>query len=245
MDGVVVQLEKEEVDRETAKWKCSLIVYSIGECPGYNSMCRFISQSWNSVAEPEVYLHEEGLIETRVKQHNAQAISKCIAPGWGHANNYSAACNGRIWVVWDPNYYTVIILRVEDQLIHCLVQNASEVNCYLTIIYGFNSIEQRRTLWGYLKDIAQGLNSPWAICGDFNALLFAQDRLSGNPVQFAEIKDFAKCLQETHLNELSWRGDYFTWTNKRKTVDRVCSRLDRAFGNHEWIFDLGTRPTNI
>ncbi|XP_060170990.1 uncharacterized protein LOC132601964 [Lycium barbarum] len=157
----------------------------------------------------------ECLIETRVKQHNAQAISKCIAPGWGHANNYSAASNGRIWVMWDLNYYTVTILRVEDQLIHCLVQNATDINCYLTIIYGFNSIEQPRTLWGYLKDIAQGLNSPWAICGDFNALLYAQDRLSGNPVQFAEIKDFVECLQDTHLNELPWRGDYFTWTNKK------------------------------
>ncbi|XP_060201116.1 uncharacterized protein LOC132629783 [Lycium barbarum] len=61
IDGeVVVQLEKEDVERETEKWRCALIVYIIGECPGYNTMNRFISQTWNNITEPTVYLHEEG-----------------------------------------------------------------------------------------------------------------------------------------------------------------------------------------
>lgn len=41
----VVQLEKEEVDEETLKWKSALIAYFIGEVPGYNTMRRFIRQN--------------------------------------------------------------------------------------------------------------------------------------------------------------------------------------------------------
>ncbi|WMV36945.1 hypothetical protein MTR67_030330 [Solanum verrucosum] len=42
---IVVQLENEEVERETEKWNCALIVYAIGECLGYNAMHRFVTQN--------------------------------------------------------------------------------------------------------------------------------------------------------------------------------------------------------
>lgn len=37
-----------------------MIECSIGECPGYNMMNKFITQTWNIVAALEVYLHENG-----------------------------------------------------------------------------------------------------------------------------------------------------------------------------------------
>lgn len=40
----------------------------------------------------------------------------------------------------------------------------------MTVVYGFNTIEQRKALWDGLNGIAQGINSPWLVCGDFNAL---------------------------------------------------------------------------
>ena len=38
----MVQLEEKEVQEEEQKWKCALIAYVIGECPGYNTMKRYI-----------------------------------------------------------------------------------------------------------------------------------------------------------------------------------------------------------
>ncbi|XP_059310773.1 uncharacterized protein LOC132062160 [Lycium ferocissimum] len=99
--------------------------------------------------------------------------------------------------------------------------------------------ELRKTLWQSLRDIAQGISTPWMIAGDFNALLYAQDRLLGNPVQYAEIKDFSGCITDLLLNELHWRGNYYTWSNKQQGGDRICSRLDRAFGNLEWMMKWG------
>lgn len=51
----VAQLEKEDVDKEIQKWRCALIVYVIGETPSYNYMHKFVKQSWNQVAESEVF----------------------------------------------------------------------------------------------------------------------------------------------------------------------------------------------
>ncbi|KAH0757473.1 hypothetical protein KY290_020966 [Solanum tuberosum] len=56
------------------------------------------------------------------------------------------------------------------------------------------------------------MRAPWLICGDFNALLYAEDRLY---------------------------GEYYTWTNKQKGSDRIYSRIDRALGNFEWMIHWG------
>ncbi|XP_016448286.1 uncharacterized protein LOC107773375 [Nicotiana tabacum] len=65
------------------------------------------------------------------------------------------------------------------------------------------------------------------------------DRLHGNTVHQADIQDFVDCIQTTNLSELSWRGDYCTWTNKQRVEDIIFSRIDRAFGNYEWMMKWG------
>lgn len=56
----VVQLDRDEVEQKTKKWKCALIVYIIGEMPGYDAMKRYIALNWASTVEPELFLHDEG-----------------------------------------------------------------------------------------------------------------------------------------------------------------------------------------
>lgn len=85
------------------------------------------------------------------------------------------------------------------------------MECHLTAIYGFNIVEARRALWDKLRVLSQGINNPWILGGDFNGLLCPQDRISRNPVQFEDIKDFSKCIPDLFLNELPWKGNYFTW----------------------------------
>ncbi|XP_075083311.1 uncharacterized protein LOC142167057 [Nicotiana tabacum] len=41
------------------------------------------------------------------------------------------------------------------------------------------------------------------------------------------------------LNELTWKGDYYTWKNKQQGGDRIWNRIDRAFGNAEWMVKYG------
>ncbi|KAG5594738.1 hypothetical protein H5410_035970 [Solanum commersonii] len=78
-------------------------------------------------------------------------------------------------------------------------------------MYGYNTGDKRKELWTNLRDLAIGMTTSWLICGDFNTLLYPEDRLSSNPVQPTEIADFSNCLHDLSLNELCWKGD--TWTN--------------------------------
>ncbi|WMV37120.1 hypothetical protein MTR67_030505 [Solanum verrucosum] len=74
----VIQLDKTNVDRETAKWKCVMIVYVLGESPGYNTMHRYISQTWAEVVAPEIFMHDEGYFIVRF-----QSVEDMIASAIG------------------------------------------------------------------------------------------------------------------------------------------------------------------
>nr|XP_009597092.1 uncharacterized protein LOC104093083 [Nicotiana tomentosiformis]XP_009597093.1 uncharacterized protein LOC104093083 [Nicotiana tomentosiformis] len=56
---IVIQLEKEEVERETGEWRGSLIAYVIVNCSGYNAMRRYIDQKWNNITSPDLFMHDE------------------------------------------------------------------------------------------------------------------------------------------------------------------------------------------
>lgn len=62
-------------------------------------------------------------METIVKQHNALKILNNIAPGWGFYNNYQEADNGRILLIWEDHRFSVNLLVVAAQMIHCKVTN--------------------------------------------------------------------------------------------------------------------------
>lgn len=61
------------------------------------------------------------IVETRVKEHNASKVMLKVIPGWNYFTNYQHAPNGRVWLTWDPQWYTITLLRTEAQLIHYLV----------------------------------------------------------------------------------------------------------------------------
>lgn len=155
-------------------------------------------------------------------------MSSHIAPGWQVLNNYISAA--KIWLIWDPNYYTVTLLRAEAKVSHCLVKGIiGDQECLLSVIYGYNTIEQRKQLQTD-RDWTGDLQ-PWLIGGDFNFVLHLQERLHGNPKSLVEVQDFKKCVQDLGLNELAWEGVYYTWPNKEAGIDGIWSRIYRLFGN--------------
>lgn len=56
----VVQLEMQDAKEVEERWSATMIAYIVGENPGYNAMRRYITQHWLDVAEPDLFLHEDG-----------------------------------------------------------------------------------------------------------------------------------------------------------------------------------------
>ncbi|OIT22904.1 hypothetical protein A4A49_56033, partial [Nicotiana attenuata] len=77
--SLMVKLDKEETNREADKWTTALVVYVIGETPGYNYMKRYVTQNWNMVAEPEDSKKEEHMNNNIQKKK--QGPNK-VVPTW-------------------------------------------------------------------------------------------------------------------------------------------------------------------
>ncbi|XP_010666883.1 uncharacterized protein LOC104884000 [Beta vulgaris subsp. vulgaris] len=175
-----------------------------------------------------------GLLETRVKALKLGEVYNNVCAGWCFSHNLSCHKNGRILIGWCPNSFTVDILQVNSQYIHCKVRTHEGRDFKCTFVYGFNDAYSRESLWNGLKRLAQPPDEPWVLLGDFNALSNVEDRI-GSMVSMAEIRPMIDCLQVCKLTDVPSTGRYFTWNNKQDGHRRVFSRIDRVIATQQWM----------
>ncbi|MCD7464541.1 hypothetical protein HAX54_052957 [Datura stramonium] len=66
----------------------------------------------------------------------------------------------------------------------------SNFYCVMIVVYGINTIEERKELWIGLMRIGNVMSIPWCITGDFNTPLMQDDIMGGQPVADFETRDF-------------------------------------------------------
>jgi len=54
------------------------------------------------------------------------------------------------------------------------------------------------------------MNDAGCILGDFNSILYKEDRIGGQEVMKSEITDFAKCIEACKLTEMRCTSPYFS-----------------------------------
>ncbi|XP_074310208.1 uncharacterized protein LOC141645964 [Silene latifolia] len=122
---------------------------------------------------------------------------------------------------------------MDAQYIHTRVLDKLNNNSfYATFVYGFNKIEDKASLWQNL--IRMNVQDPWIVMGDFNAIMYANERLGGL-VKDEEMVPFQDTVAECELQDLKSYGAFFTWNNKQPSETRVFSRIDRALVNDCWL----------
>jgi hypothetical protein len=100
----------------------------------------------------------------------------------------------------------------------------------LTGIYGEPKWEDKYKTWDRLRSLRNESNLPWVILGDFNEILYSNEKEGGNPRPHNFMQAFRDVLSDCGLEDLGFSGDQFTW--KR---GRIRERLDRAVANGEWM----------
>ncbi|XP_058733883.1 uncharacterized protein LOC131605555 [Vicia villosa] len=175
------------------------------------------------------------LLETIVKQINAERIRKSFGSMWNFIDNYSHHHNGRIWLLWKSQEVNIRVLQVEEQYIHIEVLGLDNRTCYLaTIVYAYNQLERRLDLWKQIDSLGSNVTIPWIVLGDYNNVRTCQDRIGGNPVSVKEYRDLDDMMQRLGLFEAPTRGCHFTWSNKQSS-GVIYSRIDRVIGNVQWF----------
>lgn len=168
------------------------------------------------------------LLETHSSGNQAKRIVRRIGFE-NHVIRDARGQSGGIWLLWDSNFWNISVIKETNQLVHVEVKVTNSSSWYLTIVYGSPHYTPRQSLWDDLQSIHLNINGPWAIIGDFNAILKDHER-AGPPLvrPLPRENGIHNTLDRCNLLDLGFNGNPFTWERlpTRKRLDRAISNLD-------------------
>lgn len=115
------------------------------------------------------------------------------------------------------------------------IDDARKGKWRITGFYGFPERTCRRESWALLRRLAGTLSLPRCVIGDFNDLLFPDDKWGWVDRPNYLFKGFREAVQVAGLIDLNLEGYPFTWNAKKGTNRAIEERLDRAMTNQKWL----------
>lgn len=170
------------------------------------------------------------LLEPMISSDNLSRIASHF--GFQHS---LASYSGKIWVFWRHNLSFSFSCQ-SDQFLHFDCHHPLfDKKFFVTVVYAKCTVAERRLLWTSLLDLYLRVqDTPWLVCGDFNAILSLDDSSGAGTHDTRSIADFSAFVSQTDLCEMPTIGGIYTWTGVRRN-GRVWRKLDRYFFNVAWL----------
>lgn len=96
-------------------------------------------------------------------------------------------------------------------------------------MYAFTTSKETRVLWHNLYNFVRGNEALWLVCGDFNCLLEARDKLNGNPVRDYDTREL-RLDEKTVIFLGEWRF-FLPFSDRHIVETRICCKLDLILVN--------------
>ena len=149
-------------------------------------------------------------------------VVPCVNRGGGLALLWKSSLKVDIQT-YSPRHIDAVITEAEGSL-----------QWRFTGFYGEPETGNRGESWRLLKHLSGRLNLPWVVMGDFNEIMFAGEKLGGNPRPEWQMHQFCEVLNRCHLRDLGYIGSDFTWSRRWGSRGWIRERLDRAFVSTSW-----------
>ncbi|KAI9075963.1 hypothetical protein K1719_042085 [Acacia pycnantha] len=157
------------------------------------------------------------ILEPRISGGQANKVIR----SWGFEHSYKVEAEGFSGVN-------------DEQFIHCKLGLGRE-HMVFTAIYANPNEHRRSRIWPLLKGIADVMEEPWILIGDFNEIKSPLEQKGGGRINEARCNKFNTWIQECRLIDIDANGPFFTWRGpKWEGLDRVFRRLDRCLCNTQW-----------
>ncbi|XP_038997431.1 uncharacterized protein LOC120122376 [Hibiscus syriacus] len=76
---------------------------------------------------------------------------------------------------------------------------------------------------------------PWLVGGDFNEILFANEKLGGRRRNASDMKNFREALRGCDLWDLKPSRGWFTWSTGHTVTNHIRERIDRFVASSPWL----------
>ncbi|KAJ6433786.1 hypothetical protein OIU84_017481 [Salix udensis] len=160
-------------------------------------------------------------------------LPKILPLGWDAWTNIEDHHNGRIIVGWNASQFQLRRIESSAQWITCELLNPHTFSgTRVTFVYGFNNYGERTVLWDYIQRTSEENKFiPWAIMGDFNAVMRPSDRSGGASDWQRHHEDFPTCIAQSSLQQVPYNGFRMSWHNGQSGANTIMRKLDWVFGN--------------
>ncbi|KAK9724485.1 hypothetical protein RND81_05G076200 [Saponaria officinalis] len=155
----------------------------------------------------------------------------------GYEGVYSDACgrSAGVAILWKEGIRVEVISSTSHHLDVKITGLFGEKEWRLTGFYGWAATKDKQRSWQLLRDIKAFSTLPWLVIGDFNQILFKDEKKGGAPRSQREMDDFREAMDDCGLADLGYEGEAFTWWNKREEPWDIHERLDRAVSSADWM----------
>ncbi|KAL2929274.1 Lipoprotein PrgK [Bienertia sinuspersici] len=106
-----------------------------------------------------------------------------------------------------------------------------------TGFYGWPENAEKYLSWELLRELKASNNwdGPWLCAGDFNQILYNEEKLGGSLREQSVMREFKEALEDCGLMDLGYVKFEYTWWNGREGEENIHERLDRMVGNNKWL----------
>ncbi|XP_073357687.1 uncharacterized protein [Aegilops tauschii subsp. strangulata] len=167
----------------------------------------------------ETHLDDEKAEALRVKlQMDEMLVAPCLD-----------GRKGGLLLVWKKEVRIYSRTTTLD-FIDVSVENANGDMWRLTGIYGEPNWNCKHRTYQLIRDLHAQSRLPWLVIGDFNEILYSDEKEGGAPRNQSCLQAFQDALTDCSLEDLGFNGDKFTWFR-----GGLRERLDRAVSNEDWM----------
>ncbi|KAL8106281.1 hypothetical protein AgCh_029900 [Apium graveolens] len=121
-----------------------------------------------------------------------------------------------------------------NHFIYFEVENEQVGRWRYTGFYGCPERERRRESWDIIRNLCSRSMLPWCLIGDFNDLIFAEEKQGGRMHPRGLLEGFVDTVNCRGLMNLGFIGTKFTWERSRGQINWVQERLERGLANQDW-----------
>lgn len=104
----------------------------------------------------------------------------------------------------------------------------------LTLAYGPSRFNEKRHFWEYMDGLALSISEPWLFISDFNSVSDQSEKRGGVTFACSSKSGLRQFIDGHGLIDLGFKGNPFTWDNKRVDSANIRERLDRGVTNPLW-----------
>ena len=145
----------------------------------------------------------------------------------------AVGASGGVLVMWDKNTFNLVSSSQGEFSITCILSRMIEddFSWAFSGVYGPQARTDKLRFWAELHSARDGWPGPWCFGGDFNEILYPQERSSG-VCPANTMMEFHDFINYAALVDLPLRGGEHTWS--RSGGEAVRSRFDRFLVSLDW-----------